>query len=347
LVHDHATPEIAMRTLCFSPLARFFIVGSMAAVAAGLLPRLALGQITKIEMHALHTDSPTDQEFLTGKKDTKPLTIVGELRLPRPGTERLPAVVVLHGSGGVTDREETWARELNALGVATFMIDSFTGRGIGNTITDQDQLSRQAMILDAYRALELLARHPRIDASRVMLMGFSRGGGAAHYAAIKRFVAMHGPSGGATFAGYIAFYPTCNRRFIDGVDVVDKPIRIFHGAADDYIPVAGCRAYVDTLKQAGKDAAIVEYAGVHHGFDNPARKSVVKVAQAQTSRNCPLLEEVPGGIIVNSRTRQPFTYATDPCVERGTTLAYDAAAYTDALKAVRELVTATLKPKPL
>jgi len=74
------------------------------------------------------------------------------------------------------------------------------------------------------------------------------------------------------------------------------------GAADDYIPVGGCRAYVEALKQAGKDIALAEYAGAHHGFDNPARKTVVKVAQAQTTRNCPLLEEGPDGRIFNSRT---------------------------------------------
>jgi dienelactone hydrolase len=330
--------------MTISPITRFCRVASFVIGAAVLTP-VAQAQIAKMEMHPLQTQSPTDQEFLTGKKDTRPVTIIGELRIPRPGADRLPAVVLLHGSGGVTDREDTWARELNALGVATFIVDSFTGRGISNTAADQDQLSRQAMILDAYRALELLAKHPRIDVSRVMLMGFSRGGGAAHYAALKRFWAMHGPAGGLGFAGYIAFYPTCNRRFVDGLDVVDKPIRIFHGTADDYIPVAGCRLYVDGLKQAGKDITLCEYAGAYHGFDNPVRKDVVKAAQAQTTRNCPLLEEGPDGRIMNSRTKQPFTYASDACVERGTTLAYNAAAYGEALKAVKEFVVVTLKPK--
>lgn len=304
----------------------------------------APGQIAKLELHVLQSQTPTDQEFLTGRKDAKPVTVSGELRIPRPGTDRLPAVVLLHGSGGVTDREDAWARELAAMGVATFMIDSFTARGIATTIADQDQLSRLVMVLDAYRALEALARHPRIDASRVIVMGFSRGGGAAHWAAIRRFQALHGPAGGLAFAGYVAFYPTCNRIFVDGFDVADRPIRVFHGSADDYIPIGGCRTYAERLKQAGKDVVLSEYPGAHHGFDNAARKAPLRVARAQTTRNCPPLEEASDGRIVNSRTRQPFTYATDPCVERGTTLAYDARAHGEALKAVKDFVAATLRP---
>ena len=88
---------------------------------------------------------------------------------------------------------------------------------------------------------------------------------------------MHGPGANLVFAGYIGLYPTCNRIFIDGLDVADKPIRIFHGAADDYVPAAGCRAYVDRLRKAGKDITITEYAGAHHVFDNPALKSPVKL----------------------------------------------------------------------
>ena len=42
------------------------------------------------------------------------------------------------------------------MGVAAFLLDSFTGRGIVQTVTDQSQLGSLAMIVDAYRALDLL-----------------------------------------------------------------------------------------------------------------------------------------------------------------------------------------------
>jgi dienelactone hydrolase len=319
------------------------LVLSFICVVLGCVP--AYAQIARLELHTIQSHSPTDQEFLTGKRDAKPVTISGELRIPRPGTDRLPAVVLLHGSGGASGLQDNWAREFNALGVATLIVDSFTGRGIVSTGGDQDQLSRLAGVLDAYRALELLGKHPRIDASRVMVMGFSRGGGAAHWTALKRFLMMHGPKDGLMFAGHIALYPTCNRNFIDGLDVVDKPIRIFHGAADDYVPSAPCRSYVERLRKAGKNISITEYPDAYHIFDNPALKNMQKAPQAQTTRRCPPLEETQDGRIINSKTKQPFTYASDPCVERGTTVGYHAQAHADALKAINEFITTTLQPK--
>src|SRR5262245_52280438 len=166
-----------------------------------------------MELHTIQSQTPTDQEFLTGKKDSKSATITAELRIPRPGNDRLPAVVLLHGSGGVSGFVDDWARELTKVGVTAVILDSFTGRGIASTNNDQDQLSRLVMVVDAYRALELVGKHARVDPERVFVMGFSRGGGAAHWSAQKRFLAMHGPTSGLHFAGHIALYPTCNRFF--------------------------------------------------------------------------------------------------------------------------------------
>lgn len=80
---------------------------------------------------------PDGPGILSGRKNGKQVTIAGELRIPTPGDDRLPAVVLLHGSGGVSGYVADWARELNATGLATFLIDGFTGRGIASTLNDQ------------------------------------------------------------------------------------------------------------------------------------------------------------------------------------------------------------------
>jgi len=48
----------------------------------------------------------------------------------------------------------------------------------------------------------------------------------------------------------------------------------------------------------------------------------------------------PGTDKLNTKTGAPFTL-NDPCMERGTTIAYDEAATTATVKAVKDLLTAT------
>jgi len=303
-------------------------------------PPPALAQVARVEMHAFASATLTDQQFLTGQREGTPVMLAGELRLPRPGTERLPVVILVHGSAGIGGYIDTWARWLNDLGVATFMLDAFTGRGLVNISADQGKLGRLNTIVDSYRALELLAQHARIDPQRIAIMGFSRGGNAALYASVKRFQRMH-LAQGLGFAAHIVFYPSCNITYIDGDDIADKPIRIFHGALDDFNPPAPCRPYVARLQKAGRDVQHTEYPGAHHVFDLFAIKVPIQFPRSQTVRRC-RLEEAEGGRIVNSATKQPFTY-DDPCVERGPTLGYNENATREAQKAVTAFLTATFK----
>jgi dienelactone hydrolase len=196
------------------------------------------------------------------------------------------------------------------------------------------------MIVDAYRALELLSRHPRVDPTRIAIMGFSRGAQATLYASLKRFRRMHGPAG-VEFAAYVPFYASCSTTYIDDVEVSDRPIRLFHGAADDYNPMAPCRAYVERLRAAGKDVQLIEYPGAHHMFDDPMGGPPRHLSRNQTVRHC-ALQENPLGQIINSKTNQPFTYE-DPCVERGVTLGFNAEAHAKAVSDVTEFLKATFR----
>jgi hypothetical protein len=72
-------------------------------------------------------------------------------------------------------------------------------------------------------------------------------------------------------------------------------------------------------------------------------KAPLKLPDAQTTRNC-RLEEIADGIVVNSQTKQRFTYS-DPCVERGVTVAYQEEAHKASIQAVKEILSANLKLK--
>ena len=313
-----------------------------AVVALLMLALDVPAQVARMEILSFPSMTLTDQVFLGGGKEGKAVTLTGSLRLPRPGSDRLPLVILVHGSGGISGYVTDWEQEFNEMGVATFVIDSWTGRGITTVIFDQSLPGgRLTQLYDVYRAMDALEKHPRVDPSRIAVMGFSRGGQASLYSSVKRFHRMHGPASGREFAAYIALYPTCVP-FRDDEEVFAKPIRIHHGSDDNYVPVKWCRAYAQRLKAKGADVVHTEYAGAHHVYDWKALSKPTRIEKGQTTRNCEL-GEGPDNRVMNTKSGQPFIYS-DPCVEYGVTIAYDEKGSVATRKAVKELVTTVLKP---
>jgi len=296
----------------------------------------------RVEMHTIPSLTLPDRQFLAGDVNgSQPVTVAGELKIAQ-GIGRLPAVVLMHGSGGISPTMEAWTRHLNSMGISTFVIDGFSGRGLTSVNQDQAKLGRLNFILDIYGALEILARHPRVDPERIVLMGFSRGGQDALYAGLKRFHETWNRSG-AQFAGYIAFYPDCATTYAGETDVVDRPIRIFHGTPDDYNPVATCKAYVARLQEEKRDVMLTEYPDSQHGFDAGLLgvSSNVVAAGAQTVRNC-RIKEGDGGVLINAETNEPFSYK-DSCVEIGPHVGGNPVTAEEARKAVSEFLQALFR----
>lgn len=317
----------------------------LVALSVGVVPQSPFAQtFVRMEIRTVESMTLSGDEFLSGQARGKPVTLAGELRIPRPGAERLPAVILVHGSGGVNPSHDRWAQDLNSIGVATFILDTFSGRGIVNTINDQAQLHSLAMMVDAYRALGELARHARIDPDRIGVMGFSKGAVAAVYSSSERFARLYAP-GNVRFAAHIGMYTPCNVRYREEERTTGKPIRLYHGTPDDWVAVGPCRDLVARLKAAGGNAALTEYPGAYHAYDAFQLKAPMKFPQAQTTRNC-WIEEGADGAMLNSKTRKPYDL-NDACVERGTQVAYNAAAHEATVKAVKEFLIGTFRlPAP-
>lgn len=299
--------------------------------------------LVRMEIIPFPSVTLTTQQILGGDLNGKPVTLAGQLRIPRAGTDKLPTVLIVHASGGIGAAIESWAREFNSMGLAVMIPDSFSGRGIANTVTDQSQLDNLAMTVDAYRALSVLALHPRIDASRIAIIGFSKGAVAAVYSSNARFQKLLGRPD-AEFAAHIGLYTPCNIAFRDDDKLTGKPIRLHHGIADDWVSIEPCRAYASRLKQAGIDATLTEYADAHHSYDVAAIAQVMRFPQAQTTRNC-AIKEADNGALLNAKTGTPYSLA-DSCVERGAHLGYNEAAYKATVVAVKELLVTTFKMQP-
>jgi dienelactone hydrolase len=295
----------------------------------------------RTEIHAFPSLTITDTEFLSGDANGKPVTLTGTLSIAQ-GTGKLPVAILMHGSGGIGPNIPPWVQALNASGISTFTIDGFTGRGLTGVGTDQILLGRLNFKLDMYRAMDVLAKHPRIDANRIALIGFSRGGQGVLFASLERFQRRWNKSG-AGIAAYIPFYPDCGTTYRDETATTGGPIRIHHGEPDDYNPIRSCLAYIERLKAAGRDATITPYPDSEHGFDSPLAPPKVVSKDNQSVREC-AIREADGGVLINAATNQPFTYQ-DACVKLNPHVGGNAAATASARAAVLETLRDVFKLK--
>src|SRR4051812_19094088 len=154
----HRTPAYATRILTLPIAARFRTKASllfcMAAAALSILVSTSAPTDAQVrfEMRPVETPTLSAQQFLTGDKNVKSAIVAGELRIPQPGTDKLPAVILVHGAGGVSSLHERWVQELNSAGVATFLLDS-SGRGLVSLVNDESQLDLLAGMIERLSSL--------------------------------------------------------------------------------------------------------------------------------------------------------------------------------------------------
>lgn len=118
------------------------------------------------------------------------IELAGDLHLPAGGG-KLPAFIVLHGFAGSKDNShaEKMARLLAGWGYAALRFDF---RGCGKSGGKRGYILCHDQVADAKNALTWLAGHPRIDASRIAVIGHSFGAAIACYAGSvdQRFAAV-------------------------------------------------------------------------------------------------------------------------------------------------------------
>lgn len=202
----------------------------------------------------------------------------GALRglLYRPaGPGPFPAVVALHGCGGLYDRDGAlnarhadWAERLAAQGFLVLLPDSFGSRGLGPQCTTSSRGVRpgRERTADAFAAKAYLLGRPDVRPRAVSLLGWSNGGSTVlHTAAAGARDAF----GGAPFASAVAFYPGCRvpaeRGWHDGV-----PLLILVGEADDWTGAEACRGLADAARARGEPVSLTVYPGAYHDFDHPS-----------------------------------------------------------------------------
>ena len=222
----------------------------------------------------------------------------GELLLPsRAATDaKLPAVVLVHGSGGIyPELFSYWGKLLNEHGMAVLVIDVFGPRGVKSTAKNQRLVPFAADTADAFAALRMLASHPRIDAQRIAVMGFSRGGITAVRSGVLPIIQGSAPAG-LRFAAHVALYSGgCAGPLAvaarPGV-FSPEPMLFVHGDADDYAAMSDCRLYADRIAAAGTPTEFVVLPGAGHKFDLDSTQRIKLPANSKTKAGCPLAFDV-------------------------------------------------------
>jgi len=273
--------------------------------------------------------------------ETTPATVSGELYLPPKASGPVPALVLLHGSGGLEGPTGTnirkWAGSFASWGVAAFVVDSFGPRGIKETGTNQGQLSGWADDADALSALKVLAADPRIDKDRIGVVGWSRGGEAALNTTLEA-VRKSVITDDLKFALHVVFYGPATFQYRGRTD--KSPMIFLHGEADNYVIPGPTREFADWAQSQGNPVTFISYPKALHDFDVLGQFSGF-VKTLETSAKCDLVTDLSNGHTLRmNHVDNPKVSAEDirayikSCIGHGASLGYNAAARADAVEKV-------------
>ena len=245
---------------------RLLLLGALLACVAS--PAAAQDRVT----------FPSLDADLAGGRAT---TISAYLYRP-PGAGPFPAVVGLHGCGGLLERGRMrgfvhesaadWARRLSAVGYVVLLPDSFNPRGVKEicSVKDRESVSR-ARPRDAYGALAWLQAQSFVVPDRIAVLGWSHGGGTVMRSVEAKSEARPAalPHGG--FRAAVAFYPACpNLKTKAGrAWRTEVPLLVLIGEADDWTSPAACPGFAEAAAKRGEDVTLQLYPGAYHAFDSP------------------------------------------------------------------------------
>jgi dienelactone hydrolase len=199
----------------------------------------------------------------------------------RPAGEgRRPAMVFLHGCGGLLDPisgfvepgERDWGADLTRRGYVVLMVDSFRPRNQGAQCAphSRDPELYRKRPRDAYGALLFLQTQPFVRPDRVGMIGWSQGGGAVLLSIGAQSLGRPAQLPQGDFRAAVAFYPTsCNTQFKGASWTSAIPFLVLVGDGDVLNPALPCKSFLDGAAARGATIEMRIYPGAYHHFDWP------------------------------------------------------------------------------
>lgn len=269
----------------------------------------------------------------------------GDLTLP-DGDAKVPAMVLMHGSGGVERNLTQWVDAFKEIGVATFVVNVFAPRGVKRTVENQALVPHAADVTDAFQALQLLVRHPRIDPARIGVMGFSRGGSVAFQTAVEPLRRAVVKSD-LKFALHIPTYAGCSQVYWSP-QLTKAPMLNLLGAEDDYTTAEACVQLAKRYADAGAPVRTIIYPRANHSWDGMYK--VFYLAGATTAASCGIVRwDIEPWIITSERSGQQIPSNEigkffEGCIKRGAHVGRDEQAFRQSRKDAQEFVRGIFFP---
>ena len=253
-------------------------------------------QFTTEKIHFESANPYSFNDIITDLDKQEKQEVFGELVIPMDSIDnkkKYPLIIGVAGSLGWGEHHYKYLKMYQEMGIATFELNSFKSRSITSTVGTQNEITMAAMILDAYRAFEVLAEHPKIDKDKVSITGWSLGGGVTLFSAwlpLKEAINKE-----LSFASHLAYYPPC---FInpDNTDFSKAPIHILIGELDNWTPSAPCSDLVNKLSLK-TNISLTIYKDSYHSFDRDA--PVIRNENAYNFSDCVFRLDKKGNVLMN------------------------------------------------
>ena len=210
-----------------------------------------------------------------------PATLAAPASAPAPDAPR-PVAIGLHGCGGALDAKgrlnpiwQRYAAYFNTERIHFVMLDSFTPRGAKSICAIPNKrrnIHVNDRTADVFAAVQWIAQQPGVDASRILLVGWSHGA--------QTVLAANDASNPVVLAPKIrplaaaAFYPGCFNSVQSSAYALAAPLLVMAGEKDDWTPAQRCVELRDAVlkRQAGTGQKVrfdlQIYPDSYHGFDS-------------------------------------------------------------------------------
>jgi len=179
-------------------------------------------------------------------------------RYEAAGSGRRPAVMLLHGSDGPTQRYRAAAQLLASAGYHVFLVHYLDRTGESRAPLGLIGRHFPAWTTTAREGVDFIARQPGVDPSRIGVLGISLGGGLA-------LVTAQAEPRVRAVVTYFGFLPT-------SLDPAGRfaPTLALHGAQDRVVPAAAATQLRDLLEARRIPHEVKVYPDQGHGFTGAA-----------------------------------------------------------------------------